>query len=55
MIAHGLETELVEVETGRPNVVGVLKGSGGGKSLMFNGHIDTVGADYMTIDPFNPK
>ncbi len=22
---------------------------------MFNGHIDTVGADYMTIDPFNPK
>ena len=55
MNAHGLETEIVEVEPGRPNVVGVLKGSGGGKSLMFNGHIDTVGADYMTIDPFTPK
>ncbi|TRO51940.1 ArgE/DapE family deacylase, partial [Candidatus Bathyarchaeota archaeon] len=51
----GLETNLVEVENGRPNVVGVLKGTGGGKSIMLNGHIDTVGADYMTIDPFDPK
>lgn len=51
----GLKTQLVEVEKGRPNVVGVLKGSGGGKSIMLNGHIDTVGADYMTIDPFDPK
>ena len=28
--------------TGRPNVVGILKGQGGGKSLIFNGHIDVV-------------
>jgi acetylornithine deacetylase len=27
---------------GRPNVVGVLKGSGGGRSLLLNGHVDTV-------------
>jgi acetylornithine deacetylase len=27
---------------GRPNVVGVFKGSGGGRSLILNGHIDTV-------------
>lgn len=27
---------------GRPNVVGVLKGNGGGKSLILNGHIDVV-------------
>ncbi len=27
---------------GRPNVVSVLKGSGGGKSLLMNGHTDTV-------------
>lgn len=27
---------------GRPNVVGVLRGSGGGRSLLFNGHVDTV-------------
>lgn len=54
MDSIGLETELVEVEKGRPNVIGVLKGSGGGKSLMLNGHTDTVGVDYMTIDPFDP-
>ncbi|MCZ7554354.1 MAG: acetylornithine deacetylase [Anaerolineae bacterium UTCFX2] len=27
---------------GRPNVVGVWKGSGGGRSLLLNGHVDTV-------------
>lgn len=27
---------------GRPNVVGVYRGSGGGRSLILNGHIDTV-------------
>ncbi|KAL4925667.1 tryptophan synthase beta subunit-like PLP-dependent enzyme [Aspergillus undulatus] len=43
--AHrGIESHRVEPVHGRPSVVGVLKGSGGpgGKSLMFNGHIDTV-------------
>ena len=34
MVAHGLKTELVEVEPGRTNIVGVLKGTGGGKSLI---------------------
>ncbi len=29
---------------GRPNVVGVLKGSGGGRSLLFNGHVDVIPA-----------
>jgi acetylornithine deacetylase len=28
--------------TGRPNVVGVRRGEGGGRSLILNGHIDTV-------------
>ena len=27
---------------GRPNVVGTLRGEGGGKSLLFNGHIDVI-------------
>lgn len=26
----------------RPNVVGCLKGAGGGKSLLFNGHVDVI-------------
>ena len=29
---------------GRPNVVGALKGSGGGRSLLFNGHVDVIPA-----------
>lgn len=28
--------------TGSPNVVGVLKGTGGGRSLLLNGHVDVV-------------
>lgn len=37
----GLEVTWQEVEDGRPNVLGLLPGAGGGKSLMFNGHMDT--------------
>lgn len=41
--AHrGIVSHRVEPVPGRPSVIGVLKGAGGGKSLMFNGHIDTV-------------
>lgn len=36
----GMEVEYQEVEEGRPNVIGRLKGSGGGAVLMFNGHMD---------------
>ena len=37
----GLKVAWQEVEEGRANVVGRLEGSGNGKSLMFNGHMDT--------------
>jgi len=37
----GLQVSWQEVEDGRPNVLGRLEGAGGGKSLMFNGHMDT--------------
>ncbi|KAI1361705.1 tryptophan synthase beta subunit-like PLP-dependent enzyme [Xylaria arbuscula] len=39
-----IETHWVEPHPGRPSIVGVVRGSGGdeAKSLMFNGHIDTV-------------
>jgi acetylornithine deacetylase len=56
----GLETHLFEPENekimqyndfnpghnyeGRPNLVGLLKGSGEGKSIILNGHVDTVSA-----------
>jgi len=38
---HGLKAVRQEVDPGRPNAVGILKGTGGGLSLMFNGHTDT--------------
>jgi acetylornithine deacetylase len=37
----GLDVTWQEVEDGRANVVGRWRGSGGGKNLMFNGHMDT--------------
>ncbi|MFA5868129.1 MAG: ArgE/DapE family deacylase [Candidatus Bathyarchaeia archaeon] len=50
----GLKAKVDRIERNRCNAVGTLKGSGGGKSLMLNGHVDTVGYDYMTIDPLDP-
>ena len=37
----GLEVHVEEVRPGRPNVVGIAHGAGGGRSLLLNGHIDT--------------
>jgi acetylornithine deacetylase/succinyl-diaminopimelate desuccinylase-like protein len=37
----GLSIAWQEVEQDRPNVVGTLAGEGGGRSLMFGGHMDT--------------
>ena len=51
MAAAGLDVVLQEAAPGRPNVVGVLDGRTPGPSLMFCGHLDTVGVEGMT-DPF---
>ena len=48
----GLAVTTSELAPRRANVVGVLKGSGGGRSLLLNAHLDTVGVEGMTIDPF---
>ncbi len=37
----GLQVTWQEVEEGRANVIGLWEGNGAGKSLMFNGHMDT--------------
>jgi acetylornithine deacetylase len=36
-----LQTQWQQVEDGRANALGTWRGAGGGKSLMFNGHMDT--------------
>lgn len=51
--AMGLDTEVSEAAPGRPNVVGVLEGRAPGRSLMFCGHLDTVGVAGMKA-PFDP-
>ncbi|KAF4417398.1 Diaminopropionate ammonia-lyase [Fusarium acutatum] len=50
-----LETHWVEYNKGRPSVVGVVRGSGGGKSVMFNGHLDTVTIMGYDDDPLSGK
>jgi acetylornithine deacetylase len=37
----GLQVQWQQVEEGRANALGTWPGAGGGKSLMFNGHLDT--------------
>lgn len=50
----GLETQLREAGPGRLNAVGTLRGRGKGRSLMLNGHLDTVGVEGMER-PFSAR
>src|SRR5690349_825345 len=45
--SNDLEVELIESVSGRPNGVGIARGAGGGKTLLLNGHMDTVGIAGM--------
>jgi acetylornithine deacetylase/succinyl-diaminopimelate desuccinylase-like protein len=54
----GLEVTWQEVEEGRANVVGRWTGSGGGKNLMFNGHMDTSNTgreEFLTGFGYKPN
>lgn len=46
----GLEVSLVDVGPARRNVVARLPGTG--PTLLLNGHLDTVGVEGMSVDPF---
>jgi acetylornithine deacetylase len=50
----GLEVTLDEPAPGRRSVVGIVRGSGGGRSLMLNAHFDTVGVAGME-HPHEPR
>src|SRR5213080_373559 len=43
----GLEVAWDEAAPGRPNVIGIARGTGGGRSLLLNAHMDTVGVVGM--------
>lgn len=43
----GLDVEVEEVAPGRFNAVGIARGSGGGRTLLLNAHMDTVGIAGM--------
>ena len=57
----GLSVEMSEVAAGRWNVVGRLeeegegKGEGVGRTLLLNGHLDTVGVAGMSVEPFGAE
>jgi acetylornithine deacetylase/succinyl-diaminopimelate desuccinylase family protein len=55
----GCRIDLWEEEAGRANLVGVVNGTGGGRSLILNGHVDTVPpgdhADWRWNDPFSGR
>lgn len=53
-LAAGIESWTEETEDGRCNVYAKLPGSGGGRSLMLSGHMDTVSPDNHPrgLDPY---
>jgi acetylornithine deacetylase/succinyl-diaminopimelate desuccinylase-like protein len=56
--ALGINVAWQEVEEGRANVVGRWIGTGGGKNLMFNGHMDTSNTgeeDFLTGIGYKPR
>src|SRR5690349_577846 len=50
----GLESEWLEAAEGRPSVIVQSRGSGGGRTLLLCGHIDTVGVEGME-EPHSPR
>jgi acetylornithine deacetylase len=55
LAAAGFEASVEGPAPDRPNAVGLLRGTGGGRSLMLVGHSDTVSSSGMDIPPFEPR
>ncbi|QRG66219.1 ArgE/DapE family deacylase [Brevibacillus choshinensis] len=54
LLDSGLQVRVEPINETAVNVIGILRGTGGGKSLILNGHMDTVSAKRMAIEPFEP-
>jgi acetylornithine deacetylase len=48
----GFRVEMQETAASRPNVIARI-GQGGGRALLFNGHLDTVGTEGMAHPPWD--
>ncbi|MEV0611997.1 M20/M25/M40 family metallo-hydrolase [Nonomuraea sp. NPDC050404] len=55
LAARGFEVHRLEERPGRPSLVAIARGTGGGRSLMLNGHLDTVGLAGYDGDPLDPQ
>lgn len=51
---HRIEVEDHEVLPGRPNILARVPGKDSSRRVILEAHMDTVSADGMTIDPFDP-
>jgi acetylornithine deacetylase len=54
MKAMKLDITRTEHQLNRPNLVGARRGKGGGKSLIFNGHIDVVPTGDESVWEYDP-
>ncbi|KAH6639986.1 diaminopropionate ammonia-lyase [Truncatella angustata] len=48
-----IESHRHELVKGRPSIIGVVQGTGSGRSLMLNAHTDTVSLAAYTTDPLS--
>jgi acetylornithine deacetylase len=55
LTARGFDVHRLEDRPGRPSIVALARGTGGGRSLMLNGHLDTVGLAGYDGDPLDPQ
>lgn len=50
----GFQVDLQDALPGRPNIIARIGPATSGRTLLLNGHLDTVGTDGMTHPPFAP-
>ncbi|MER8261779.1 ArgE/DapE family deacylase [Streptomyces albidoflavus] len=55
LAARGFAVHRLEQRPGRPSLVAVAHGTGNGRSLMLNGHLDTVSLTGYDGDPLAPQ